>query len=338
MKKLLGFLFLFLLIPITNVQANNFVEVDRKVPVWNGEVLSGEIHSENYMYRFDVEEAATYTFTMKDPENGYTKVILYDGQGNIFHGVDSSEYDGDDEKSVVAVQLKKGTYYAEIRGAWFGGAVPYEVRYTISPLTSFDIEPNFKKDLANQIPIGKTVYGTLSGVGLETDDYYTFTLNEFSKVTLDVSSLKDIGKNRQTVVIQITNENGRQVLDALVNSTKADSGKEYLQAGTYSVRVINQSYSVLEVPYAFKLTHEPADETITEAGVWDNFLENNKRVNGFIYNNSKTRDEFYFELDEPSTISILVESSATNMSIIFSRWDEKYDEYLQYYPEGSVGG
>lgn len=337
MKKLVGFLLFLFFVPMTDAHAYLFEHEVDKAPVWNGEVLSGQVYLESYFYRIDVDEAATYTFSMKDPAEGFTKVIFYDEKQSIFHGLNSSIYDGDTEKTVVDIQLEKGTYYAVIEGGWYGGYVPYEVGYTVKPLKAndYDIEPNYKKELATTIPLEKTIHGTLSSSGVETDDYYKFTLNQFSKVTLSVPALNEKGGNLKVIV---TTEDGYQVLDSMVSSNNSDIGKEYLPAGTYIVKVTKDFSDILIVPYSFKITHNPVDESNTEVGVGINNLLNNKPINGFIYNNSKTRDDYQFELDKTSTISILVESFATNMSFVFSRWDEKYKQYIQYDPEGGAGG
>ncbi|MGE7950026.1 S-layer homology domain-containing protein [Lysinibacillus sp. NPDC093688] len=327
MKKttFLVFILLSFSIPMINAKADdsNWLE---------GEIIKG-IYSnivEDDKYTLDLKEDAKVTFTLKDGvdlnlEDVYPNtyhILLMDSNGNRIASATTSLEDGDTEKTVKSINLKKGTYQISV-SAGFISKGEYQVSYETSHIEGQDVEPNNEYANANSYKIGTTLEGTLYGTTSSNDiDIYKVEVPSFGKVKLII---QDTGIRKSDLKLVVTNENSEKVI-TVKNSNEPSEVDVLLQAGTYYFNIGLQAENTPDVNYLVSTQFVPLDENEWESGrnsnkITADVIQNNKTVRGFLYNAgysyNQTTDYYKFTLENAEKVTFIANDREGFGALIF---------------------
>lgn len=315
MKKLtilVLFLVSLLLSPAIEVQAAG---TDWK----EGEVIEGYYsNTAKGEHRLVLENDANVTFTLKDGidlhldddfPNCYS-VILIDNTGKRIASVTSSLEDGDMEKTVQSINLRKGTYQI-IVSACFLSEGDFEVSYETSSIEGQDVEPNNVYVDANSYKIGTTLKGAVYGTTSPNDlDIYKVEVPTFGKLKI---LIHDTGLHNSYLKLEAVNEKYEKVFT--FRSTGSSSEIEVLiHPGTYYFNIGLEVGSHPVVNYTVTTHLEPLDEKEWESGrnttKWNaDVIQNNKTLKGFLYagnfSYSQTDDYYKFTLEKDAKVTFI---------------------------------
>ena len=297
--------YLYLAISTLTAHASYFEDIMANAPIWSVNTRIEKIPTGSYdYYRIQLEEDAFVTFTFDDPEKGEILLSLLENSGSshgrTFAVMRTTQEDNNSTQTVQKIQLRAGTYYVRIDGP-FGEA--YNAVYKTIPLqASTDIEQNDTLAYANPIALNKTIK-SIGSVGDEID-YYTFTINEPSKVTLRTGYFLPnlLTHINRRLHIDIYNEARNLYLDTMSTQSRADEDTEMLLPGKYYIKVV-RSEEMYNPFYQFTIDAEVIkDPLIFKNSIFGTRIQAEKVVRGFLSRN----DEYYFTLDHEKKLRIIV--------------------------------
>ncbi|MFC9538612.1 S-layer homology domain-containing protein [Lysinibacillus sp. NPDC056959] len=282
-------------------------------------------------YRMQLDEDSLVTFTFDDPSKGSILVALLqdDGSenGRSFAFIRTTEDDGDENKTVQQLQLRAGLYYVRIDGP---EEKPYNATYTVAPLKSpIDVEPNNKVQEANPIALNTPIksVGTIDAF----DDYYRFTLDETSKVTLRTAkfNLQSFDQSVKLLYVDIDDNKGHRYLATTTTPDFPKSDTEVLPPGTYTLKV-SASTSGYNPTYQFIVKTEAIDHPETyKNSIFGTTLKAGKKIRGFLGRN----DDYYFTLDHDQKVKFTITTDSKEiMSAILEKANEsgEYRQIIDY--------
>lgn len=342
MKKwlLLSVLLGILLSVEYKAEASYFDSYMKDAPFWPADTRIEKVpdYSNDY-YRMKVDEDSLVTFTFDDVTEPYKAsilvVLLQDNgseHGDSFAFMETTKEDGDDSKTVHQIQLRAGLYYVRITGP---SGQPYNAAYTVAPLqTSIDVEPNNLKNVANPISLNTTIksFGTVSAF----KDYYTFTLNETSKVTLQTEKfMHKFSDPSVRLYINVFGDKRGRFLETMTSPFFTDSETEILPPGSYTVEVdANVRYSPT---YQFILKKEAIKQPETyKNSIFGTSLKAGQKIRGFLGRN----DEYYFTLDHDQKVKFTITTDSKElMEASLEKADAagNYYQILDYHREQQQG-
>lgn len=219
-------------------------------------------------FKFELIAPATVTLTSSGPAGGDTYLRLYDSTATT--SIAYNDYQGANEYGIITRSLEAGTYYLEVYQGYSSEATPsylmeIEFEYATSdPLSPDEFENNDTSSSATALAVGITQNHSLHREG--DTDYFEFTLDSLSRVTLEASG--DISLLQMTLL----NDAGETLAQAVKDtddSVLLDA--EFVGAGTYFVKVQNQVPQVLSENYGITLAvtsypPQPRNIAITQDG------------------------------------------------------------------------
>lgn len=193
-------------------------------------------------YRMELanDGVISFTFLHKDllrPRDGWRIVLTAEDGEEIFRM--NSRWNEPDVSS-PQIGLSAGTYYFRVDGEdMLFSQETYTISVTHAAGRNWETENNDTPASADPLTPGVIRYGTLVNAGLEYDtDYYSFTLEKTSAVTITFSHNTAIGTG-EGWVIALTDESGR-VLSSFSSkweTRSVNSALINLAPGKYYIRV-----------------------------------------------------------------------------------------------------
>ena len=309
------------------------IDAKASVSSWlEGEVIKGYYSNlvEDDEYTLELEQDAKVTFTLKDgvdlyPEDRFPniyRVLLTDIAGNRFASATTDPEDGDKEKTIKSINLRRGTYQISVSNGFISEG-DYEVSYKTSPINGQDLEPNNENVAANSYNLGTTLKGTLYGTTSSNDiDIYKVEVPTFGKVRVII---QDTGIRKSDLKLEVTNEKNEKVIT--VNNFNEPSEIDFLlQAGTYYFNIGLQAESTPNVNYLVSSQFVPLDEDEWESGrnskrITADIIQNNKTVRGFLYGASysygQITDYYKFTLNKDEKVTFIANDSEGFGALIF---------------------
>ncbi|MFC7685297.1 S-layer homology domain-containing protein [Ureibacillus sp. GCM10028918] len=316
MKKVtfLVLLLLSLSIPIINANAadSNWLE---------GEVIKGfySFTTEDDEYTLELKEDAKVTFTLKDsvdlnPEDKYPNyyhLLLKDSSGNRIASAITDLEDGDKEKTVKSINLRKGTYQISVSDGFISKG-NYEVSYEISPIEGQDVEPNNENIAANSYKIGTILKGTIYGTTSSYDlDIYKVEVPTFGRLKV-IFQQTDVRKSDH-LKLEVVNEK-REKIFTVKSYNELSEIDVLMQPGTYYFTIGIAAENTPIVNYSLSTQLEPLDKDVWESGrntakKSADVIQNNKTVRGFLfggnYSYDQSRDYYKFTLEKDEKVTFI---------------------------------
>ncbi|PQL93969.1 pre-peptidase C-terminal domain-containing protein, partial [Apibacter adventoris] len=181
-------------------------------------------------YKFTLNSKSIVTVTLQNLPKNYDLIIYNIAQGQI----GKSALGGTSNESITINYLDPGTYYVVVEG--YNGNFDINRCYTLKAEATaiapciVNYEPNDSFAKATDINTNTNYY---AGIGSSADkDYYKFTLNSKSNVTV---TLQNLPKNYDLIIYNIAqNQIGKSALGGTSNESIT---LNYLKPGTYYVVV-----------------------------------------------------------------------------------------------------
>lgn len=304
-----------------------FDEYMKDAPFWPVDTRIEKVpeYIDDY-YRMQLDEDSIVTVTLDDPSIGSSIVVLLqdDGSnsGRSFAAMNTTKEDGDESKTVLQLQLRAGLYYVRIDGP---DRQPYNAIYSVAPLkSSIDVEPNNMVQQANPISLN-TPIKNIGNVGA-LKDYYSFTLDETSKVTLRTEKYMPqlSPASSQLLYVNVDDDKGNRYLATLTSPVLAQSATEVLPPGRYTVEV--NGGSGYNQAYQFILKTEAIVQPETyKNSIFGTTLKEGKKIRGFLGRN----DDYYFTLDHEQKVMFTIRTDSKElMSATLTKANET-GQYLQ---------
>ncbi|MGE8082098.1 S-layer homology domain-containing protein [Peribacillus loiseleuriae] len=305
MKKIL--LMLFFLLCITTITE---AEELSNYPIWKEyEQIVGKTDGSAVYYTITLEQDQRVTFTFQHIGDAKLQIWTSDDQA-----ITISIKDLDSDSSSHYVDLRAGTYKVSIRDASVTNKpVDYAISYKLSDVGSYDLEKNNSIEQANRIPLNTRIVGNLDSDFYSTDDYYRIDIPNRSILTLQTDVLFNSKENANLVGFTLYDKD-LQIIGRVNSSYRFDSSiKQFVDAGTYYVKVDVSNANESTIDYAFTISAEKVDPTLlTETGknVNDKNAMNlpfNQLLHGFFYSDwgySNTHDYFKIHVPKDGTIQI----------------------------------
>ncbi|MFJ7406854.1 MULTISPECIES: S-layer homology domain-containing protein [unclassified Lysinibacillus] len=304
----------------------------KNAPFWPANTWIEKVPDYSYdYYRLQLNEDSLVTFTFDDPIKASVLIALIQDNGTElgrdFAYVRTTKDDGDENKTVQQLQLHAGLYYVRIDGPDGPDGQPYNATYTLAPLhSSFDVEPNNTSQQANPIALNKPIksVGTVGAF----EDYYTFTLDKTSKVTLQTEEFKpQVQGYRPNLYININDVNGYRYLETMTSRDLSKSATEVLPPGTYTVKV-DASETEYNPAYQFTVKTETIIEPETfKNSIFGTTLTAGQKIRGFLGRN----DNYYFTLDRKQKVEITVTTDSQELMSAILQKANATGEYQQIY-------
>lgn len=306
----------------------NTASAEETLPQWRaGEVIalpSGTVVddlSENYTITLQQDQLVTFTVYHK---NSGERISLQHSDGTNILVLPSMAESENEAKTVVQLQLRKGTYTAHINRAY---NEPLHVSYTTLPLTNtYDIEPNNTPEQASKVPVNTIIPLSQTVNGLYEDDYFQFTLHETSEVVL-YSSFERKAPQHYSHTIQLVGsprlamsetkwvqEEWPNLSAAALHDLTAPgkplpsrAGIHVLPAGTYYVH-LQFGQEVYNPNIVFQIAAKPLAHgdtyKITSEGSPIHF----NQVYRGIFDSISSYDEYVFTTAQPKEVAIVTEA------------------------------
>lgn len=163
-------------------------------PLALGGMISGCVTSkagklDRDYYRFEMPARGNFSlvFThapaaLKDDKNGW-RIRLLTESGEIMYSMISTWNASSDRMPVLG--LEEGVYFIEVCSEdMYRSTLTYTVVAGSNESTGFEMEPNNTPAMANPIAQGVPVTGTIINAVDPDDDYYSFTVSAYSRVTV----------------------------------------------------------------------------------------------------------------------------------------------------------
>lgn len=335
MKKLFIFIFGILAFTASDVQAAEWKE---------GELVEGLYRWDikNPSYSITLEEDAEVTFTLKDGVNNYrgypdanrySVSIANHGTDKPIATMSTDPNDGDEEKTVQSVNLKKGSYKITIISYTSNGPGDFAVSYTTGPINGTDIEPNNVNAMANPYTLGATYQGVLYDEGISDDhDIYKVDIPTFGKLKLILEG-RDATRH-SLVTLTAFNEHDKKIFT--FKSSDPNEMEILLQPGTYYFK-INLGGFIRKIGYyTFSTNFVSLPPQDWESGLntqsWTaDTLKNNKTINGFVYDSgfgyAQIDDYYTFTLAKDAKVTFIANAFDSLGALLF-----KDDEGLSVSP------
>lgn len=305
MKKILVvFILLFSTIPVA--KAEEIVNY----PIWGeNEQIVGKTNGEADFYTIILQQDQRVTFTFQ--HIGDARLEIWTAPKST---VSISIKDIPGDSSSHFVDLRKGTYKISIRDAIFSKKeLEYAISYKLSEVGGYDLEKNDSIEFANPIPLDTRIVGNLDTTFYYTDDYYRVDLSDRSIITLQIDKLFNSQVNANLVGFTLYDKDLQKIGSNRVSYQYDGSVKQYVDAGTYYVKVENLNANEPSIDYAFTVSAEPVDPNIlTETGKNINEknameLPFNTLLYGFFYDESRFGNTFdYYKITVPKEGTIQI--------------------------------
>lgn len=322
---------------------------DARAASWQeGDVITGTFMEKVVdTYTITIEEDARVTFTLKDnvDEHEYSfltdyNVMLFDSTEQRIAFISTYRADDDQEKTVLPVNLKKGTYRVKVAGTGVGSQGDYAVSYITGPIEGNDAEPNNEKSTANSYNLGETYQGDLNGSVFSNDyDLYKVEIPTFGKMKVQLQKTEDtsVGNAYFDMIIVDEKDINRFSLTSFYGNP--NDIEVLLQPGTYyfNIRLGNTKQAIAN--YTFSTNFEPLNEQDWESGrntsiARADVLENNKTYNGFWYSSpyahSQTHDYYKYTLAKDAKVTFIADSPGTLGELTFLDENGVQLPYLGY--------
>lgn len=306
MKKLSIILFFLLCMP-TMAQAEDL----SVYPVWvENEQIQGKTVGTGDFYTLSLAKDQRVTFAFEHIGDAKLQIWTADEEA-----VTISIKDLEGDRSSHFVDLRAGTYKIGIRDARYNNRVlDYSVSYKLSEVGSYDLEKNDTAEQANVIPFDKRIDGKLDGDFYKTADYYQLNIPEKSILTFQADILFNSQVNANLVGFTLYDKDMQKI--GYNQSTYRFNGsiKQFVDAGTYYIKVHFSNSNEPDVDYAFTVSAEPVDPTLfTETG--KNVKEQNAMklpidtlLHGFFYSDNQYSNTWdYYTIDVPKDGVIQIE-------------------------------
>ena len=306
MKKLAIILFLLLCMP-TMVLAEDL----SIYPKWEEhKQLQGTTDGTTDSYTLTLAKDQRVTFTFEHIGDAKLQIWTADKEA-----ITISIKDLEGDRSSHFVDLRAGTYKISIGHARYNNKVlDYSVSYKLSGVGSFDLEKNDTVDQANLIPFDTRIVGKLDGDFYKTADYYKIYIPKKSILTFQAEILFNSQVNANLVGFTLYDKDMQKI--GYNQSTYRFNGsiKQFVDAGTYYIKVHFSNSNEPNVDYAFTVSAEPVDPTLfTETG--KNVKESNAMklpfdtlLHGFFYSDNQYSNTWdYYTIDVPKDGVIEIE-------------------------------
>lgn len=280
-------------------------------PIWEeNEQIQGTTDGAADYATISLEEDQRVTFTFQHVGDAKLQIWTSDNKA-----ITVSIKDVEGDSSSHYVDLRAGTYKIGIRDAFYiNKPLKYSVSYRLSEVASFDLEKNDTVGQANLIPLDTRIVGKLDWDFYRTEDYYQINIPERSIITLQSDILFNSQVNANLVGFNLYDNDLQKI--GYMQSTYRFKGsiKQFVDAGTYYVKVNFSNANESSVDYAFTVLAEPVDPTLlTETG--KNVNERNAMklpfdtvLHGFFYNDNQYSNSWdYYTIDVPKDGVIQIE-------------------------------
>ncbi len=235
------------------------------------QIISGTLVQEGGAWDNDY-----YKFSISSP--GYIEVVFNHEYGLGDDEVTVLNYDGNQEKilfkhkidstsqtyTFAKCGLSAGTYYIKI----YGYKSNYNFKINYSASNSWEKEFNDNPTIAQNILLEKNIYGSLilRGSGAWDSDYHKFKLTKSGYINLHYNHEYGKGSDQVSIIsYNGTNESTIFLTNVNQTSTSVNSGKIYLSAGTYYVKIYgyNSVYNFIVDYESNETTQKPTQTTKT---------------------------------------------------------------------------
>lgn len=305
-----------------------FDEYIKDAPFWPEDTRIEKVPDYTYdYYRMQLDEHSLVTLTLDDPSKfsrSGAALLQDDGSenGRIIAVMNATKEDGDESKTVLQLQLRAGLYYVRIDRS---DGQPYNAIYTVAPLkSSIDVEPNNMVQQANPISLN-TPIKNIGNVGA-LKDYYTFTLDETSKVTLRTEKYMPqlSTASSQLLYVNVDDDKGNRYLATLTSPVLAQSATEVLPPGRYTVEVDGDSGYNQAYQFILKTEAIVQPETYKNS-IFGTTLKAGNKIRGFLGRN----DEYYFTLDHDQKVTFTITTDSKELMSATLTKANATGEYLQ---------
>jgi len=298
MKKLS--LILFFLLCTTTITEAEEISI---YPIWEeNEQIKGTTDGTADYYTISLEKDQRVTFTFQHVGDAKLQIWTSDKEA-----ITISIKDLAGDSSSHYVDLRAGTYKIGIRDAFYTNKpLEYSVSYKLSEVGSYDLEKNDTVGQANLIPLDTRIVGNLDWDVYKAADYYQINIPKRSIITLQSDILFNSQVNANLVGFTLYDKDLQKI--GYIQSTYRfnSSIKQFVDAGTYYVKVHFSNANEPSIEYAFTVSAEPVDPTLfTETGKNVNEMNAmklpfNTLLHGFFYSDSNYSNTYdYYTIDVP---------------------------------------
>lgn len=278
--------------------------------------LANGLDSDCYMFEVTQNGFINFTFVhddMKLDQTGF-RIYIYDMYGNNYYFLRSSFTDIILSSGNIA--LTPGYYFLEIDSHIFC-ETEYILSVRFTQDDDFENESNDTMETANEIILGKEIYGNITPRSSQPDaDWFTFELKTDGSVLIDFLH-SDQGKNRDGWNIKLTDKDGKIIYSDVSKWSDQVVQSPFigLSAGKYYICIDAEGLNLSAVTYAVLITSDTA--SAWEAEPNDTFENANtisidSPINGTMLENGVEfdRDMYKFTLDQTQKLSLVFAHTA----------------------------
>jgi hypothetical protein len=283
--------------------------------------LGSNFNADLYLYREAAwgPEGDTDVFTFTVSEESVVNVDLGDVKNVYYHlfakGQEASSY-VQEYRGKFSKGLTAGTYYLRFSLNYETSSLPYTLKFSTEAIPDKSLEPNNSLNNATSVsvPMSQTLY-----LGVNDEDWYTFSLTRQEVVTFKLSNLQDTAV---PLILLIYNGSGQEVSRANFNDVSLQASTvHFLPAGQYYVKVgVDNTYSQTPSSYSYALSIQnevlpdaslEPNNTLAEA----NLLELGIAKTLFLAKNDI--DVFKIILDKTTQLTVSIEVDTISSSNLY---------------------
>ncbi|MBW4495219.1 MAG: pre-peptidase C-terminal domain-containing protein [Oscillatoria princeps RMCB-10] len=243
------------------------------------------------LYRFTVDSTGEASFSLTGLSSS-ANFNLLDSNGNNINGASGdSTYPG-----VVNTLLPPGTYYLQVNG--YGSETNYQLSWGGTPPTDIG-------SLSSPQTVSDSVGQS------DPNDYYTFTLDASSQLSLNLNGLSGSG------YVNLLDKSGQYINGAWNDGTTAGSLSNLLDAGKYYLQVsgygADSDYTLDLSATAKAIPLDGAGSSTADAAELD-ISSGTQSVSDWLGNPVDRSDYYSFTLDSSSSVSLNLDGLSSGVS------------------------
>ncbi len=229
-------IFTALSLPNKNIHA----EENMKPIELNGDWVSNSLEDDVCFYKFTIPSSGTVTYTFQSYSNKGALCLKDETLVSTFSRIECDGSSSNPKSKATSHVLEQGTYvlkiycYGVLSYQEFDWTGNYRLKVSFDPANNNETEPNDTFETAMILDENQQITGLISDS--DATDFYKFTLDKAQTVTI-------IYRFDDRFTLSIWNSDFLPVDDSNSRETGSHIWEQYLQPGTYYIKVEDYDYS-----------------------------------------------------------------------------------------------
>ena len=230
-------IFTTLSIPNETIHAEENIETIELNGDWVSGNLSGTVYeSDAYFYKFTIPSSGTVTYTLQSYSERGASALMSEDLASTYSNIMCSGSSTSPIAKSSSNVLEQGTYVLKVYHYYpiKDWTVDYHLKVSFAPANNNETEPNDTFETAMILDENQQITGLISDS--DATDFYKFTLDKAQTITI-------IYRFDDRFTLSIWNSDFLPVDDSNSRETGSHIWEQYLQPGTYYIKVEDYDYS-----------------------------------------------------------------------------------------------